>query len=156
MNSITLFIILFIVPLTISYMDSFSINTFIDRLKSEGLFNIIDSIKKAYGQDVAIISCEELNKNSSGNCKKLVLDYIPNYDIKTKRIINLSEQTQKTTFIKRSQENEEKIIKSHMKTEIEQILKQNLSNKKSNLMSEKILSKVNSAIIDKIRKYFEF
>ena len=43
-----------------------------------------------------------------------------------------------------------------MKTEIEQILKQNLSNKKSNLMSEKILSKVNSAIIDKIRKYFEF
>ena len=83
MNSITLFLILFIVPLTISDNDSFSIYSFIGRLKREGLFNIIDSIKKAYGQDVAIISCEELNKNSCGNCKKLVLEYIPNYNTKS-------------------------------------------------------------------------
>ena len=63
MKSITLFLILFITPFsTMINLDDYSINTFIDRLKKEGLFDLIFQIKKAYGQDVAIISCEELNQ----------------------------------------------------------------------------------------------
>ena len=41
-------------------------------MKNEGLFEIIESIKKAYNQDIAIISCEELTESRKGNCKKLV------------------------------------------------------------------------------------
>ena len=52
-----------------------------DQLKSKGLFEIIEHIKKIYGQDVAIISCEEINKNYEGNCKKLVTEYMPNFPI---------------------------------------------------------------------------
>ena len=58
------------------FLDSFSIESFKESLRDNGLFLIIQSIKYAYGQDVAIISCEELNKNYSGNCQKLVTDYM--------------------------------------------------------------------------------
>ena len=51
------------------FLDSFSIESFKESLRDNGLFLIIQSIKYAYGQDVAIISCEELNKNYSGNCQ---------------------------------------------------------------------------------------
>ena len=79
MKSIILFLILFITLLTISksIMDDFSIEPFKDKMQEEGLFDIILSIKEFYGQDIAIISCEELNKNNSGNCRKLVIDYMP-------------------------------------------------------------------------------
>ena len=76
MKPIALIIILFI-NISTKYLDHYSINFFIIRLKSEGLFEIIKSIKIIYGQDVAIISCEELNKNTCGNCKRVVLDYMP-------------------------------------------------------------------------------
>ena len=59
--------------------DSYSIETFINYEKKKGLFEIIKSIKMTYGQDVAIISCEELNGNCKGNCKKLVIEYMPKY-----------------------------------------------------------------------------
>ena len=42
----------------------------------EGLFEVIESIKEKYGQDVAIISCEELNGSLKGNCKRLVVEYM--------------------------------------------------------------------------------
>ena len=58
-------------------VDDFSIDPFIEDLKNNGLFEIIESIKQAYGQDVAIISCEELNENRKGNCEKLVTEYMP-------------------------------------------------------------------------------
>mgnify|MGYP006873229148 CR=1 FL=1 len=77
MKSISLFLILFIVPIAISNLDKFSIDPFINNLKNEGLYDLISSIKDNYGEDVAIISCEELNKNHSGNCRTLVKDYIP-------------------------------------------------------------------------------
>ena len=48
-----------------SLIYSFSIDNFLNILKNNGLFEIILSIKKVYGQDVAIISCEELSKNVS-------------------------------------------------------------------------------------------
>ncbi len=71
MKSITLFLIILITPsITMSKFDDYSINTFKDRMQKEGLFDIILSIKEAYGQNVAIISCEELNENNCGNSKK--------------------------------------------------------------------------------------
>mgnify|MGYP006873208856 CR=1 FL=1 len=79
MKSITSFLILFITMLTVSKSnsDDFSINPFIKSLKQEGLFDIINSIKDSYGNDVAIISCEEIKKDHGGNCKTLVTDYMP-------------------------------------------------------------------------------
>ena len=79
MKSFTLFLIILITPFTTMVnTDDYSIDTFKERMQKEGLFDIILSIKYAYGLDVAIISCEELNKNNCGNCKKLVVDYMPN------------------------------------------------------------------------------
>ena len=60
-----------------SSLDAYSIDQFIKYLKDNALFEIIESIKMIYGQDVAIISCEELNENYNGNCKKLVTEYMP-------------------------------------------------------------------------------
>ena len=81
MKLINHFLILFlIISLTSEIsINDYSINTFINDLKRNGLFEIIESIKKVYCQDVAIISCEELTENRKGNCKKLVTEYIPEY-----------------------------------------------------------------------------
>ena len=49
-------------------------------MKSEGLFDIIQSIKEVYGQDVAFISCEKLNENHCGFCQKVVTNYMPKFD----------------------------------------------------------------------------
>ena len=78
MKLISLFLLLFLI-ISInseSLLDPYSIDGFIKDLKNDGLFEIIETIKKIYGQDVAIISCEELNENRKGNCKKLVTEYM--------------------------------------------------------------------------------
>ena len=82
MKSIAIFLILSIITLTTSKidLDNYSINMFIFDLKNKGLFEVIQSIKYFYGQDIAIISCEEININRCGNCKKVVTDYMPIYD----------------------------------------------------------------------------
>ncbi len=59
-----------------SSLNDYSIDRFKDYLKEKGIFQIIQSIFNAYGKDVAIISCEEINGNYKGNCKKLVTDYM--------------------------------------------------------------------------------
>ena len=81
MKLINHFLILFlIISLTSEIsIDDYSIEPFLNDLKKNGLFEIIESIKKAYCQDVAIISCEELNENRKGNCKNLVIKYMPEY-----------------------------------------------------------------------------
>ena len=78
MKIITHFLILVLIKSIISesLLDYFSINHFLNDLKSDGLFEIILSIKKVYGQDVAIISCEELKENGRGNCKRIVTEYM--------------------------------------------------------------------------------
>ena len=78
MKLISLFLLL-VLTISInseSLLDDYSINIFIKDLKNNGLFEIIETIKKIYGQDVAIISCEELNENRKGNCKRLVTEYM--------------------------------------------------------------------------------
>jgi hypothetical protein len=79
-------------------------------MKREGLFNIIKSINDCYGQDIAILSCEELNKNHSGNYIKLVKEYMetppyimkrstPNQTIKEILDKNLVQKNQKNFLI---------------------------------------------------------
>ncbi len=75
---ISLFLIL-LLTLSITsenQLNNYSIDSFKDVLKEEGIFQVIESIKKAYGQDVAIISCEEIVGKCKGNCKRLVTEYI--------------------------------------------------------------------------------
>ena len=76
LNVLILVLFLIISSNSNNLLDSFSIDGFKYYLKNNGLFEIIQSIKNAYGQDVAIISCEELNRNYNGNCKKIVMDYM--------------------------------------------------------------------------------
>ena len=78
LNTVLLFLLLILSIKTESKLDSFSIEKFRDYLKGNGLFEIIKLIKETYGQDIAIISCEELNKKNKGNCKKLVTEYMDN------------------------------------------------------------------------------
>ena len=79
MKSLPLFLFLFIIKSSVSKInyDDYSINAFIDKLKKEGTFKIIQSIKEECGSDVAILSCEEINENHCGNCRKLVTNYLP-------------------------------------------------------------------------------
>ena len=86
MKLITLVLILFAIISIKSEdsLNSYSINTFIKYLKDNKLFEIIKSIKMAYGPDVAIITCEELNKNMNGICKRLVLEHLPELSISSK------------------------------------------------------------------------
>ena len=81
MKLINHFLILFlIISLTSEIsIDDFSIETFLNDLKKNGLFEIIELIKMDYCQDVAIISCEELIENRKGICKRLVIEYMPEY-----------------------------------------------------------------------------
>ena len=79
MKSLTLFLILFIIKSSLSqtYLNNYSINLFLDRMRRDGSFEIIQSIKAEFGDDVAIISCEEIENNHCGNCKKAVKNYMP-------------------------------------------------------------------------------
>ena len=142
MKSFKLFLILFIVPLILSNDDSFSINPFIEELRKEGLLKIIELIKISYGPDIAIISCEELKKNNCGNCKRLVLEYIPVYNYKA------FTRSLSPIYMKQSEDE----IKLKMKEKIKVILEENLSFEESNLISDNILNKINITIIDKILK----
>ena len=73
-------------------LDDYSIDPFKERMRKEGLFDIIQSIKILFGQDVAIISCEELKKNYSGNCKRLVTEYMDPYKEIDKREIEIPDK----------------------------------------------------------------
>ena len=78
MKLITLILFLFLI-ISInsgSLLDVYFIDGFKDFLEKNGLFEIIEAIKVVYGQDVAIISCEEITENNKGNCKKLVTEYM--------------------------------------------------------------------------------
>ena len=81
MKLITPFLILFLI-ISIkseSSLDSYSIEKFKDHIKDKGLLELIKQIKKDFGQDADIISCEELNQNNKGNCKKFVTEYMPRF-----------------------------------------------------------------------------
>ena len=83
LNTVFLFLLLILSIKTESKLDQYSIEPFKEYIKSNGLFDIIKIIKNTYGQDVAIISCEELNEKNKGNCKKLVTEHMENADVPT-------------------------------------------------------------------------
>ena len=143
MKSIKLFLILFIVPLILSDEDGFSINPFIERLKNEGLFDIIVTIKQSFGQDLALISCEELNKNNCGNCKRLVLDYIPDYyddEIITRDLLSDPKKLSPES------------IKSKIKEIIKKILNHKFPIEESSLIADNIVSKIKISVLFEIIK----
>ena len=143
MNPIALFLILVLTPFTTMInINDFSINLFIKRLKDKGLFEVILQIKYAYGQDVAIISCEELNKNNCGNCKKVVIEYMP----KKKKNENLNEKDKGSLFskpniMKPSRKVVIEQIISEMKDKIKNILEKKLSPENSELFANNIVAK---------------
>ena len=142
MKSIKLFLILFIVPLILSDEDSFSIDPFIERLRIEGRLDIIIFIKQSFGKDVAIISCEELNPNNSSNCKRLVLDYIPDFGevIFTR---NLSFDPKKLSLVS---------IKAEIKETIKAFLNKKFPIEESSLKADNIVSKIKMGALFEIIK----
>ncbi len=154
MKSIAFSLILFIAILTVSKsnLEEYSINTFIFKLKSEKLFDIILSIKKFYGKDVAIISCEELNKSNCGNCKKLVTEYMADknliekefgkeIEIKIEKIENKIDKITENDSGK-EKENKNKIGNEQKKKSIREILSKDVPQEISKLISEKIIQRV--------------
>ena len=79
MKSLTLFLILFIIKSSISKieLEHYSINAFIDKLKTDKKFDLILSFKQEVGDDHAIILCQFLTNNQCGNCERVVLQYMP-------------------------------------------------------------------------------
>ena len=128
MKLIAIFLILFLIKSSISIsLEDYSIDRFIERLKTNGLFETILLVKEFYGTDLSIISCEELNKNGYGNCKKLITEYMPNkFTDDTKKTymsprramkskkINIKEVEEKRT---KERENKEKLKKIEVKGE---------------------------------------
>ena len=76
LNTVFLFSCLIISIASENDLDSYSIDQFMEYLEKEGLFEIIESILKAYNQDIAILCCEELVGDRKGNCKRLVTEYM--------------------------------------------------------------------------------
>ena len=159
MSLISQFLILF---LTLSItsedqLDGYSIDRFKDILEKEGFFEVIKSIKNVYGQDVAIISCEELTGNLKGNCRKLVTEYIVQSPKKQKpkttvKLIN------KDTFHKPGliYFNVKFIIKQSYEMQYEE-LRNNLKNikKNSDIIYNKIINRVNKLLPSLNKKNIE-
>ena len=137
MKLINHFLILFLILSITSenLLDNYSIDPFLNDLKSNGLFEIILSIKKVYGQDVAIISCEELNENRQGNCKKLVTEYMDPYKNKVLKVQNSPDEGN---------------LDSNKKLEmpfLDFVLSKNFNSEKSKLISNKIKEKIKAKTI---------
>ena len=162
MKSLTLFLILLITPfITMINLDGYSIEEFKERMKDEGLFDLIVSIKITFGEDVAIISCEELNVNDCGNCKNLVKYYMPdeeyikggNCGVSSGKDIGDSSggdyggdihdnPNSSKDFMKQTKEKKIEQKKIEMKEGIKYILEKYLSSEVSELCTDNIIEKV--------------
>ncbi len=144
LNILFLLLLLILSIKTESKLDSFSIDTFIDYLKSNRLFEIIESIKKTYGQDIAIISCEEINEKNKGNCKKLVTEYMIGGKIPTHSRITVPNLICTQGLILSSY-----IKKSYYLYVIKRILRKKFNESQTNLIYKKIIKRV-------CKKWFNF
>ena len=142
-----LFLILFLIITikTKSILDSFTIDDFRENLIKEGLLGIIESIKEKYGQDVAIISCEELNQSRKGNCIKLVTEYIGPSSSYSKGPITRGSVEENLRCIKKLyyfQIKHSQIIKqSNLMLELKRVLRIKFTKEKSNMIYNKIISR---------------
>lgn len=157
MKLYTIFLILFLILSikTKKNLDSFSINSFIDYLKGNGLLEIIQSIKEAYGQDVAIISCEELNEKCKGNCKRLITDYMAPLDLKgrststpvhgkpgDKALVEPHKQEEENLKCINILNHSQFIKHSNLHSGIKRKLKRKFSEKQSNYIYNKIIKRI--------------
>ena len=142
LNTVFLILLLILSIKTESKLDQYSINTFMDYLKKNDLFEIIQSIKNTYGQDIAIIACEELNEKNKGNCKKLVTEYMENADVPTPgqisnpkpalKKINCTIELNLSPYMKHSNPN----------SALKEILRRKFNEIQTNLIYEKIIQKI--------------
>ena len=149
MKSISIFILLFIIKSSISNssIDELSISKFIYRIKKEGNFEIIKSIKKLYGQDFAIISCEELYRNTYGNCKKLITEYMPSLDYSKRKKNGRIGSILFHNIMKKNIANDHyKLIKllkpNDYWDKLREILSKKLSPEKAKLIADRIIKRV--------------
>ena len=133
MKSLTLFLILFIIKSTVSQnkLIKYSIDPFIDNLKKDGNFTIIQSIKAEFGDDVAIISCEEIKNKQSGNCKKVVKEYMFIFPPVIKKYSPGPKSNNKPT----------PNLSNVNKVALQKILNKNFTKKKAKLLYDKIIKK---------------
>ena len=133
MKSLTLFLVLFIIKSSVSKtkLRKYSIDPFIDNLKKDGNFTIIQSIKAKFGNDVAIISCEEIKNNHSGNCKKVVTEYMIDFHT---TVIYGSGIKSKPGRPTPNSSNDNKVT-------LQKILNKNFTKKKAKLIYDKIIKK---------------
>ena len=137
LNILFLFLLLILSIKTESILDPFCIDTFIDYLKGNGLFEIIESIKKIYGQDVAIISCEELIEKNKGNCKKLIIEYMIGGKIPTHSRITVPNLICIKGFY-----SSQYIKQSYYHYVIKKILRKKFNESQTNLIFIKIIKRV--------------
>ena len=132
MKSLTLFLILFIIKSTVSQIEliKYSIDPFIDNLKKDGNFTIIESIKAEFGIDAAIISCEEIKNNHGGNCKKVVTEYMIDFPTTVKFSPGPKSNNEPTP----NSSNDNKVA-------LQKILNKNFTKKKAKLIYDKIIKK---------------
>ena len=141
--NILFLILLLILPIkTESILDHYSIDNFKEYLKSNGFFEIIKSIKKTYGQDIAIISCEELNKNNKGNCKKLVTEYMKNDDKPINSPNKIPEPPVQNLICTKGLYLSPYIKKSNSNSAIKEILRKKFNKNQTNLIYNKIIKRV--------------
>ena len=149
MKSISIFLLLFIIKLSISNssIDEYSIHQFINRIKNEGLFETILQIKKLYGQDLSIIFCEELNKNSYDNCKRLIKEYMPSFA--PNNIIKSGYLIDSNTLIR----NREFIIKPKYNWDkLKEILRGYFPPEKAELIAKNIITRVEKELGQRQKK----
>ena len=140
MKSIAIFLILFIIKSSISKdnIEDYSFEKFITRLKSEGVYEKIRLIKKALGEDLSIIFCEELIKNGYGNCKKLVKEYMP--------FSPLKQRLNSQSFEDREKRKNPDLKLKHKWDKLYEILRKILPPEKARLKAKRIIERVEREI----------
>ena len=138
LNILILILFLILSIKTGNILAPYSIEPFKEKVKKNRLFEIIKSIKETYGQDVAIIACEEINEKNKGNCKKLVTKYMnnsdkPNPSTTTVRKLNLicTKGLNLSPYIKQSNSN----------SVIKMFLRRKLNENQPNLIFIKIIKR---------------
>ena len=155
LNTVLLILFLILSIKANSPFDSYSIDPFKNDLKRNGLFEIILSIKKTYGKDIAIISCEELNENCKGNCKRLVTEYMDSSDThkfsKPTTQIGTENKSRQIIRLKPAEEHIECINKLYYsliintpypKLDLERNLRRKFTENQSKLMYNKIKKRI--------------
>ncbi len=147
MKSISIFLLLFIIKSSISIESNDVMKEFIKRLKKEGIFEIIQTIKNTYGIDLAIIACEEFSKNASGMCKRLIIDYMPYLDNSERNEVEKKGSITDKNVMKKSGKNRLYILSEIEKPnnywdKLKEILSTKFNPEETELYADRIITRV--------------